>query len=66
MCLIGRKKNTSLGRLDYIAKKEKYFKSSIETFPNSLRVMQKPEWTITELKDNHKQLIDKIKQHYKI
>ena len=55
-----------LHEYEYWMKKEKYFKSSIETFPNSLRVMQKPEWTITELKDNHKQLIDKIKQHYKI
>lgn len=66
LVLISRRKNSGQGRLDFSLKKEKYFKSSIETFPNSLRVMQKPEWTITELKDNHKQLIDKIKQHYKI
>lgn len=66
LVLISRRKNSGQGRLDFTDKKIKYFTSSIESFPNSLRIMQKPQWTITELKANHKDLINKIKLHYKI
>jgi uncharacterized protein with ParB-like and HNH nuclease domain len=66
LVLISRRKNSGQGRLDFTDKKTKYFTSSIESFPNSLRIMQKPVWTNTELKENHKQLITKIKTHYNI
>ncbi|MBJ2124488.1 DUF262 domain-containing protein [Flavobacterium sp. IB48] len=66
LVLISRRKNSGQGRLDFTDKKAKYFTSSIETFPNSIRVMQKPQWTIKELKENHSQLINKIKLHYNI
>lgn len=66
LVLISRRKNSGQGRLDFADKKAKYFNNSIESFPNSLKVMQKPQWTIKELKENHKELITKIKTHYKI
>ncbi|KAF2507424.1 DUF262 domain-containing protein [Flavobacterium foetidum] len=66
LVLISRRKNSGQGRLDFADKKTKYFVSSIESFPNSLVVMQKSQWTINELKENHNQLINKIKKHYKI
>lgn len=66
LVLISRRKNAGQGRLDFNDKKEKYFKSSIESFPNSLRVMIKNQWSLEELKNNHIELISKIKNHYKI
>lgn len=66
LVLISRRKNSGQGRLDFADKKVKYFTSSIESFPNSLKIMQKPQWTISELKENHSQLINKIKLHYNI
>ncbi|MBD0725536.1 hypothetical protein B6A10_10130 [Flavobacterium sp. L1I52] len=66
LVLISRRKNAGQGRLDFEDKKKKYFTSSIETFPNSIRIMQKPQWTIKELEKNHNDLIAKIKSHYNI
>lgn len=66
LVLISRRKNAGQGRLDFGDKKTKYFNNSIESFPNSLKIMQKPQWTITELKENHLQLINRIKLHYNI
>lgn len=66
LVMISRRKNSGQGRLDFADKKAKYFKDSIESFPNSIRIMQKPHWTITELKENHTQLIAKLKSHYNL
>lgn len=66
LVLISRRKNAGQGRLDFEDKKKKYFTSSIETFPNSIRIMQKPQWTIKELENNHTDLMTKIKSHYNI
>jgi uncharacterized protein with ParB-like and HNH nuclease domain len=66
LVLISRRKNAGQGRLDFADKKTKYFNNSIESFPNSLKIMQKPQWTINELKENHLQLINIIKVYYNI
>lgn len=66
LVLISRRKNTSQGRLDFENKKKKYFKNSIETFPNSLRIMQKPTWTFNDLEANHNELLNVLKRHYGI
>jgi len=65
LVLITRQKNSSQGRLDYTVKKEQYFKKCIDTCPNSLRVLQQyHKWTITELKENHKTLLQLLSEHY--
>jgi len=66
LVLISRRKNTSQGRLDFDAKKKKYFERNIESFPNSLVVMQKQSWTPTELKNHHDKLIGLLEDHYGI
>lgn len=66
LVLISRRKNSGQGRKDFKFKKEKYFANSVESFPNSIRVMQKPQWTITELKQNHQNLVSIIKTHYNL
>ncbi|MDD4911473.1 MAG: DUF262 domain-containing HNH endonuclease family protein [Sideroxydans sp.] len=64
LVLISRRKNTQQGRLEFKQKKEKYFTRSIETFPNSLRVMQKGAWGKNELIENHKHLVNLLRLHY--
>lgn len=66
LVLISRRKNSQQGRLDFSLKKAKYFKESIETFPNSIRIMQMPVWRIMDLKDNHYYLLKLLKKQYGI
>ena len=63
LVLISRRKNVSQGRLDYKDKKQRYFEKNIETFPNSLRVLNNPVWTIEALKANHADVIRKLREH---
>ena len=65
LLLISRSKNASLGRKDFLEKKTTYFSGSVSVFPNSLRVMQFNEWTLSSLKQRHKDLLDKVIKHYK-
>jgi uncharacterized protein with ParB-like and HNH nuclease domain len=60
LVLISRRKNSSQGRSDYSEKKEKYFKNNVETFPNSVRVMQKKKWDMESLQNHHKEVVDKL------
>lgn len=64
LVLITRRKNSSLGRLDYHEKKRRYFDKCIDTCPNSLRVLQYPRWTPAELRDNHEAVLRKLYEHY--
>ncbi|KJU81976.1 protein containing DUF262 [Candidatus Magnetobacterium bavaricum] len=65
LVLISRRKNTSQGRCNYQEKKAKYFRNNIETFPNSLRVLNKYDnWTPVELQENHDYVMEKLKTHY--
>jgi hypothetical protein len=66
LVLISRIKNTSLGNLDYIDKKKKYFDTKMDVFPNSLKIIQNPAWDLTTLKDNHDRVIKLLKAHYAI
>jgi uncharacterized protein with ParB-like and HNH nuclease domain len=67
LVLITRRKNTSLGRLDFAEKVRKYFEKNIDTCPNSLRVLQNyHQWTPVELKENHSTILKKIQAQYSI
>ncbi len=66
LVLITRRKNSSLGRLDYSEKLKRYFEKNIETCPNSLRVLQSKKWTPRELKANHQTALTKLGGHYGI
>lgn len=65
LILIGRRKNSSLGRLDFADKKQLYFDKHVQLFPNSLRVMQNNQWNLSSLQANHKAVIDILRSHYK-
>jgi len=60
LVLISRRKNSSQGRSDFTDKVEKYFKSNVEIFPNSLNVMRKKKWDLDALKKHHQDVVDKL------
>jgi hypothetical protein len=64
LVLITRRKNSSLGRLDYADKKTKYFEKCIDTCPNSLRVLRNDKWTPVDLKANHELVLKKLWDYY--
>lgn len=66
LVLISRTKNVSLGNLDFIDKKKKYFDNNMDVFPNSLKVIQNAVWTPETIKNNHNRVIQLIKNHYQI
>jgi len=66
LVLVTRRKNASQGRLDYRAKKTKYFEKAIDTCPNSLRVLRHERWTPVELKANHSVVLGKLSSHYSV
>lgn len=64
LLLISRKKNSALGRKDFLEKKKTYFTGYVSVFPNSLRVMQYNEWTLPQLQQRQKELIKKVMNHF--
>lgn len=66
LVLISRKKNSQLGNKDFDKKKESYFYKFIDTFPNSLKIIQENEWVPNSVNKRQNEIISIIKQHYKI
>ena len=67
LVLITRRKNSSLGNLDFNEKLKRYFEKNIDTCPNSLRILMKyKQWAPTEVEENQKDILDIIKKKYKI
>lgn len=68
LCLIGRRKNTSLGNLDYIDKRKRYFEKNINSFARSLQIYNKypNQWTPIEFEENQAITISKIKKIFGI
>ena len=54
------KKNTSLGNLDFILKKERYLKKRIDIFPSGKVFLQETEWKPQSIKDRQKEMIDTL------
>lgn len=66
LVLISRIKNTSLGNLDYIDKKRKYFDTKMDMFPNSLKIIQNNVWDLNTLITNHNRVLNQLKTYYNI
>lgn len=65
LVLLSRIKNSELSNREFADKKQKYFKSSVNVFPNVVRVMQHAEWTPQVLEDRQAQLVDMLMQNFK-
>ena len=67
LVLISRRKNSSQGNKEYADKKNKYFKSNIELFSNSVRIYnQFATWTFADIQKNQNEVITKIKNGFGI
>lgn len=67
LILLSRRKNTSQGNLDYSEKRNKYFKNNVELFSNSIRIFnQYNSWTLSDLRNNHKESIIRLLGSYSI
>ena len=64
LCLIGRRKNTSLGNLDYLEKRKRYFEKNINSFARTLQIYNTytTQWTPAELIENQAETVRKIRK----
>lgn len=68
LCIIGRRKNTSLGNLDYIEKRKRYFEKNIANFSRTLSIYNKYQqtWKLSDLNSNNLQTLNDIKTIFNI
>jgi hypothetical protein len=67
LILLSRRKNTAQSNLDYLQKKEKYFKKNVELFSNSVRIFNTfSTWNLDDLKKNHKETLVELLSAYGI
>lgn len=65
LVLLSRIKNTELSNREFDEKRKKYFKSSVNIFPNVVKVMQYADWTPQVLEERQEQLLDLLMQGFK-
>ena len=68
LIIIGRRKNSSLGNLDYVDKRQRYFEKNIGSFARSLNIYNKypTQWTPTEYRQNQQQTIADLKSIFSL
>lgn len=68
LIIIGRRKNSSLGNLDYLQKRQKYFDKNIGSFARSLHIYNTypAQWSPTEYKLNQQKSVDDLKELFGI
>ncbi|WP_172965236.1 HNH endonuclease family protein [Candidatus Thiodictyon syntrophicum] len=64
LMLLSRRKNASLGNLDFAAKKTRYFEDRVESLPNSQRVLILNRFASAELQARHQDLIGRLQLSY--
>lgn len=68
LCLIGRRKNSSLGNLDYQEKLKRYFEKNIGSFANTQKIYKTypDRWTPTEVQENQERVVRDLKEIFGI
>ncbi|SDI07647.1 MULTISPECIES: DUF262 domain-containing protein [Pseudomonas] len=64
LMLLSRRKNTSLGNLDFASKRVRYFEDRVESLPNSQRLLAMGSFTLTDLEARHNDLLQRLKDSY--
>lgn len=64
LMLLSRRKNTSLGNLDFSAKRDRYFADRVENLPNSVGVLKLTAFKPADLHVRHKDLLGKLISSY--
>ena len=65
LVLLSRIKNSQLNNKDFQIKKERYFKSSNQTFPNINSVLLKSKWGKEEISRRQEDLVNHLMLHFK-
>ena len=68
LCLIGRRKNSSLGNLDYKDKLKRYFEKNIGSFAHTQKIYKNypTEWTPVTVEENQQRVVNDIKEIFGI
>lgn len=64
LMLLSRRKNTSLGNLDFASKRVRYFEDRVESLPNSQRLLAMGSFTLADLEARHKDLLQRLTDSY--
>ena len=62
--LLSRRKNTSLGNLDFASKRVRYFENRVESLPNSQRLLATGSFALADLEVRHKDLLQRLTDSY--
>lgn len=64
LMLLSRIKNTSLGNLDFVNKRMRYFAARVESLPNSQRVLAMTSFKLNDLESRHQDLLERLAASY--
>ncbi|SBT05955.1 conserved hypothetical protein [Candidatus Propionivibrio aalborgensis] len=64
LMLLSRRKNTSLGNLDFADKRVRYFEDRVESLPNSQRLLTLTSFALVDLENRHNDLLQRIRASY--
>lgn len=64
LMLLSRRKNTSLGNLDFTEKRVRYFEDRVESLPNSQRLLIMRSFVLPDLESRQKNLLDCLAESY--
>jgi len=65
LMLLSRRKNSSLGNLDFSEKRVRYFEDRVESLPNSQRLLALKSFTQTDMEVRHNDLLERLTASYK-
>ncbi len=66
LILLSRRKNASLGNLDFADKRVRYFSDRVESLPNSQRLLATTTFAFADLEVRHKDLLERLASSYQI
>lgn len=66
LIILSRKKNSSQSNLDFVQKKQKYFKGNVELGRSAKIMSDYQTWAVDDVKKNHDEALAKLKEHYGI
>ena len=64
LMLLSRRKNTSLGNLDFVDKRVRYFEDRVESLPNSQRLLALTSFSLSALEARHSELWGRLERSY--
>lgn len=66
LMLLSRRKNSSLGNLNFLEKRDRYFRDRVEGLPNSLRLLKYHKFGLNELHSRNDELFELLVASYEI